>query len=47
MSFTEAEIENIHDHLRSCGFDVPDSWDNDQFALLATAILEALGIDHE
>jgi len=45
MNFTEQEIENIFDHIKSAGFDVPDDWDSDKIALLSTAILEALHLD--
>lgn len=44
MSLTYEQIEAIADHLRSAGFD-PSGMDNDQIALLASCVLEALGID--
>lgn len=44
MSLTYEQIEAISDHLRSAGFD-PSEMDNDQIALLASCVLEALGID--
>ena len=45
MSFTETELENMADHLRSAGFQLPDDWDNDRLALLASAILESLDME--
>lgn len=47
MNFTEQELENVFDHLKSAGFDIPVDWDNDTLALLASAILEALHLDGE
>lgn len=47
MSFTETELENVADHLRSAGFDIPDDWDKDRLGLLATTILEGLGMEKE
>ena len=44
MSFTYEQIESIADYMRSAGFD-PSDMDNDQIALLASCVLEALGID--
>lgn len=44
MSLTYEQIEAIADHLRSAGFD-PSDMDNDQIALLAACVLEALRID--
>lgn len=45
MSFTEEQTENIADHIKSVGFELPDDWDAERIGLLATAVLEALGID--
>ena len=45
MSYTEEQIENIAYHLRSVGFEFDDTWDNDKFALVATCVLEALGLE--
>ena len=44
MSLTYEQIEAIADHMRSAGFD-PSELDNDQLALLAACVLEALGIE--
>lgn len=44
MSFTYEQIEAIADHMRLARFDLEDV-DNDQIALLAACVLEALGID--
>lgn len=46
MSLTESQIEEIADHMRSCGFDV-SNLDNEQIANLAQCVLDALGIDFE
>lgn len=44
MSFTYEQIEAIADHMRSAGFD-PSEMDNEQIGLLASCVLEALGVD--
>lgn len=44
MSLTYEQIEAIADHMRSAGFD-PAEMDNDQIALLAACVLEALGVE--
>ena len=44
MSLTYEQIEAIADHMRSAGFD-PAELDNDQIALLAECVLDALGIE--
>lgn len=44
MSLTYEQIEAIADHMRSAGFD-PAELDNDQIALLAACVLEALGVE--
>jgi len=43
MSLTYEQIEAIADHMRSAGFD-PSELSNDQIAMLAACILEALGL---
>lgn len=47
MSFTEEELINIVDHLRSAGFELDDKWDQEVMALLADCVLEALHIEKE
>ena len=44
MSFTYEQIEAIADHMRMAGFD-PSEMDNEQIGLLASCVLEALGVD--
>lgn len=44
MSLTYEQIEAIADHMRSAGFD-PAELDNDEIAMLAACVLEALGIE--
>ena len=44
MSLTYDQIEAIADHMRSAGFD-PSELDNEQIALLAACVLDALEIE--
>lgn len=44
MSLTYEQIEAIADGLRSLGFDVSDL-DNDQIAMIAQCVLDALEIE--
>lgn len=44
MSLTETQIEQISDRLRSCGFDI-SCVDNEQIAIIAACVLEALDIE--
>lgn len=44
MSLTYEQVEAIADGLRNLGFDVSEL-DNDQIALIAQCVLDALGIE--
>lgn len=44
MSLTYEQIEAIADHMRSVGFDLSETGD-DQIALMASCVLDALGIE--
>lgn len=46
MDFTESQLENIADHLRSVGFTIDDLC-NDDIALFTNAILEALNTSED
>ena len=46
MSLTYEQIEAIADHMRSAGFDLSEI-DNDQIAMLAQCVLEALEIEFD
>jgi hypothetical protein len=45
MIFTDQDIENIFDHIKSAGFDIPDDFSNENIEMLANAILDALHLD--
>lgn len=47
MSFTQDQIEKIAYHIRSVGFNFDDTFDDEQFGLVATCVLEALDIEIE
>ena len=46
MSFTDAELESIADGLRLANFHI-DDFTNDDIALIAEAVLDALEVEHE
>jgi hypothetical protein len=46
MSFTDGELESIADGLRLLNYNIDDV-SNDDLALIAEAVLEALGIEYE
>jgi len=46
MRFADQELESIADGLRLANFYI-DEFTNDDLALIAEAVLEALGVEHE